>query len=61
MYTEITNLKDKTTGNKYYITTKGNILFITKIMHRLTVRKIKKCLNTINKWGNASFGSEEIK
>lgn len=59
MYTEITNLKDKTTGSIYIITTKSKIYFITKIVHRLTVRKIKKCLNIINKWGNASIGKVE--
>lgn len=59
MHTEITNLTDKTTGNKYYISTEGNIYFIVKIAHRLTVRKIKKCLKIINKWGNVSFGGKK--
>jgi hypothetical protein len=59
IYTKATNLTDKATGNKYYITTEGNILFIVNIVHRLTVRKVKKCLKTINKWGNMSLGRKD--
>ena len=50
MYTEITNLTDKSTGDKYYISTEGNIYLFVKIIHLFRKRKAKKCIQFLNRW-----------
>lgn len=47
-HTEYTKLTDKRTGDKYEITTKGNLNILVNFIHRLKIRRLKKALNIMN-------------
>lgn len=48
-YTEITNIRDKTSGDNYEVITKGKIRFFVKLDHKLLVLKLKKHLRFMKK------------
>ena len=69
---EITELYNKNNGDKFQVVTEGNILFIVKLIHKITVFRLKRYIKFAerfkkewidpdnNKWSKSTISLSEI-